>query len=196
MEINSKSFHHFLNIFSLHAYRKSNQDMSDADREKRRRAQTEKKKKLANPLYFVSPTRYVRIIGINHHCRICIRNLKKSLNNSDVYNLCIKAAAAGIRNGLVTESDNETYLAAQCVPIRERTKDKLAVPPALDGKDATGKKVVLSAKIMLDNAKLRFNTFLYLNQIMIGDPMRNHSHVDMALSNFPIIVMHLLVFEN
>lgn len=31
--------------------------MSEGDREKRRRAQTEKKKKLMNPLYFVSPTR-------------------------------------------------------------------------------------------------------------------------------------------
>lgn len=87
--------------------------------------------------------------------RICVRNLKKSLNNSDLYNLCIKAAAEGIKNGLVSESDNEAYLAAQCVPIRERTREKLAVPPALEGKDATGKKVVLSAKIMLDDAKLR-----------------------------------------
>lgn len=32
--------------------------MCESDREKRRRAQTEKKKKLMNPLYFVSPLRY------------------------------------------------------------------------------------------------------------------------------------------
>jgi hypothetical protein len=87
---------------------------------------------------------------------VCIRNLKKSLNNSDVYNLCLKATAEGIKHGLVSESDNEAYLAAQCVPIRERSREKLAVPPALEGKDATGKRVVLSVKIMLDNAKLRF----------------------------------------
>jgi hypothetical protein len=84
-----------------------------------------------------------------------VRNLKKTLNNSELYNLCIKAAAEGIKNGLVSETDNEAYLVAQCVPIRERTREKLAVPPALEGKDATGKRVVLSAKIMLDNAKLR-----------------------------------------
>ena len=33
------------------------EDMSEADKEKRFRAQTEKKKKLTNPLFFVSPTR-------------------------------------------------------------------------------------------------------------------------------------------
>jgi hypothetical protein len=37
--------------------RTSNQEMSEGDRDKRRRAHTEKKKKLANPLFYVSATR-------------------------------------------------------------------------------------------------------------------------------------------
>ena len=118
--------------------RRSNNDMSDADREKRQRAMTEKKKKLANPLFFVSPT------------RLCIRNLKKTLNNSDLHNLCVKAAAAGVAGGLVSPKDNDAYLAAQCVSIRERTPDKLAIPPV-----TAGSKVVLKAKIMVDEDRVR-----------------------------------------
>lgn len=38
--------------------RQSNLEMSQHDREKRHQAQTDKKKKLQNPLFFVSPTRY------------------------------------------------------------------------------------------------------------------------------------------
>jgi hypothetical protein len=114
--------------------------MSEGDREKRRRAQTEKKKKLANPLFFVSPT------------RICIRNLKKTLNNSDLHNLCMKAAAAGVENGLVTPKDSDAYLEAQCVSIRERTAEKLAIPAVTNTKD---NKVILKAKIMLDGERVR-----------------------------------------
>jgi hypothetical protein len=110
-----------------------------------------------------------------HLPSVCIRNLKKSLNNSDVYNLCLKAAAEGIKNGLVSESDSEAYLAAQCVPIRERSREKLAVPPALEGKDATGKRVVLSVKIMLDNAKLRSVPPLSLSVLTRLDPTRQWS---------------------
>jgi hypothetical protein len=157
--------------------------MCEADRDKRRRAQTEKKKKLANPLFYVSATRYPSPpppspwpLLVSLHLRsVCIRNLKKSLNNSDVYNLCLKAAAEGIKNGLVSESDSEAYLAAQCVPIRERSREKLAVPPALEGKDATGKRVVLSVKIMLDNAKLRSVPPLSLSVLTRLDPTRQWS---------------------
>ncbi len=67
----------------------------------------------------------------------------------------MKGAAEGMKRGLVSERDNEAYLAAQCVPVRERTGERMELPPIREGKEATGKKVVVTAKIMLDNNKLR-----------------------------------------
>ena len=119
---------------------KSNNDMSDADRDKRRRSQNEKKKKLVNPLYFVSPT------------RLSIRNLKKSVNHSDLFNLCYKAAKSGLRNELVEKKDMEEYLIAQSVPIRQRTPTLLAVPK-MEG--VPQNQLVRKAKVMLDSSKLR-----------------------------------------
>ena len=75
------------------------------------------------------------------------------MNNSDLHNLCVRAAGAGVKHRLVREKDSEAYLAAQCVPVRERTKTKLAIPPVSLAK---GNKVVVKAKIMFDRNKLRF----------------------------------------
>jgi nucleolar protein 4 len=119
---------------------KSNNDMSEEDRDKRRRSQNEKKKKLVNPLYFVSPT------------RLSIRNLKKSVNHSELFNLCYKAAKAGLQHGLVERRDMEEYLVAQSVPIRQRTPELLAVPP-MEG--VAQNLLVRKAKVMLDASKLR-----------------------------------------
>lgn len=119
---------------------KANNDMSDADREKRRRSQNEKKKKLVNPLYFVSPT------------RLSIRNLKKTVNHSELFNLCYKAAKAGLKNGLVEKRDMEEYLIAQSVPIRQRTPELLAIPK-MEG--VPQNQLVRKAKVMLDSSKLR-----------------------------------------
>lgn len=118
---------------------KSNNDMSDADRDKRRRSQNEKKKKLVNPLFFVSPT------------RLSIRNLKKSVNHSDLFNLCYKAAKAGLSNNLVEKKDMEEYLIAQSVPIRQRTPERLAIPKM----EGPQNQLILKAKVMLDSSKLR-----------------------------------------
>ena len=119
---------------------RSNETMSDADREKRRRAQSEKKKKLVNPLFFVSPT------------RLSIRNLRKSVNHSQLFSLCYKAAKAGLKNGLVEKKDIENFLIAQSVPIRQRTPALLAIPE-IEG--IPQNKVVKKAKVMLDSGRLR-----------------------------------------
>jgi len=51
---------------------------SEEDRDKRKRSQNERRKKLQNPLFFVSAN------------RICIRNLRKDLTNSELHNMCVK----------------------------------------------------------------------------------------------------------
>lgn len=119
---------------------KSNNDMSDADREKRRRSQKEKKKKLENPLYFVSPT------------RLSVRNLKKTVDHSELFSICYKAAKNGLQSGLVEKKDMEEYLTAQSVPVRQRTPQLLAIPK-LEGVQQN--KIIKKAKVMLDSNKLR-----------------------------------------
>lgn len=76
------------------------------------------------------------------------------MTDNELHNLCAKATIAGLKNNLVFSSDIESFLAAQGVPARERTEDKLQLPKHdhLIGKD---KKFLLKAKIMLDSKKLR-----------------------------------------
>ena len=83
------------------------EDMPETDKEKRKRAHTEKRKKLQNPLYFVSAT------------RLCVRNLKKSISDNQFRDLCIKAAKEGLKNGLVKSSDMDIQLSSQGLSIRE-----------------------------------------------------------------------------
>lgn len=82
-------------------------DMPEADVEKRKRAHQEKRKKLQNPLFFVSAT------------RLCVRNLKKSVTEEQFRDLCIKATKAGLANGLVTPTDIDMQLCSQGLSIRE-----------------------------------------------------------------------------
>lgn len=117
------------------------EEISELDREKRRKAQAEKKKKLLNPLYFVSPT------------RLSIRNLNKSVTDNELRNLCRRATAAGLTSGLVTESDMLAHLTAQGVSVRDRTPERLSIPPAIEG--PKGMRIMKKVKVMLDNMRMR-----------------------------------------
>jgi nucleolar protein 4 len=126
---------------------KAAQNMSEADKEKRQRAQSEKRKKLQNPLFFVSGT------------RLSIRNLAKTVNDKELREICLNAAKNGIKKGLVKRADMEAYRAAQGnefiqTQIQLHTKlkpnaDLDAVPPAV------GKSCLKNAKIMLDMQRIR-----------------------------------------
>ena len=57
--------------------------MSEDDRSKRQKAQNEKRKKLINPLFFVSAH------------RLSIRNLAKTVTDNELKTLCINAVKTG-----------------------------------------------------------------------------------------------------
>ena len=57
--------------------------MSEEDRSKRQKAQNEKRKKLINPLFFVSAH------------RLSIRNLAKTVTDNELKTLCINAVKTG-----------------------------------------------------------------------------------------------------
>ena len=89
--------------------------------------------------------------------RLCIRNLKKTLSDNDLRNLCIKATKQGLSNGLVGPKDMDAQLRAQGVPIRLRSSDAIIIPN-LNNKPSTSKLSYLKAikaKIMLDNSRLK-----------------------------------------
>ena len=122
------------------------EEMTDAEKEKRRRAQTDKAKKLQNPLYFVSANRLV------------VRNLKKTVTNEELRNLCRKATHAGLAcDNLVGAQDIANQLTAQGQIIRpDQNEERLAIPAFTDiGGSDNGKKMICSAKIMLDKLKIR-----------------------------------------
>ncbi|KAJ1426909.1 hypothetical protein B484DRAFT_397389, partial [Ochromonadaceae sp. CCMP2298] len=75
--------------------------MSEADKEKRQRAQQEKRKKLQNPLFFVSSN------------RLSLRNLSKEMTDKELRELCLEAARTGIKRNLVTRKDVESLRQAQ-----------------------------------------------------------------------------------
>jgi hypothetical protein len=59
--------------------------MSADDRKRREKAQAEKRKKLVNPLFFVSAH------------RLSIRNLSKNVTDQELKTLCIKALQKGMQ---------------------------------------------------------------------------------------------------
>jgi nucleolar protein 4 len=123
------------------------QSMSEADKEKRQRAQTEKRKKLQNPLFFVSAT------------RLSIRNLSKTVTDKELREICITAAKNGIKKGLVKRSDMEAYRMAQGsdhviqqlqqLGLYKPNMDLDAVPASV------GKHCLKNSKIMLDMQRIR-----------------------------------------
>eukprot|EP00981_Chlorochromonas_danica_P012615 scaffold5218_cov150-Ochromonas_danica.AAC.7 len=120
------------------------------DREKRERAQSEKKKKLLNPLFFVSAT------------RLSIRNLAKQLQDKDLRALCIEAARKGIEKGLVTAQDMKNQLIARGEAVAAVVADFKAKSSAMNKKESKELAIppvrpsaVKTAKIMLDLARLQ-----------------------------------------
>ena len=110
--------------------------MPEEEKEKRRTAQAEKKKKLVNPLFAVSPL------------RLSIRNLKKALVDTELRELCTAATIKGIKRNLAGKKDMEKLLAADAVPA---TDVALKVPNFGKG----GKRLMPSCKVMLDLERLR-----------------------------------------
>lgn len=118
--------------------------LSQADIDKRRKAQMDKRKKLTNPLFFVSST------------RISVRNLPKSMFDSDLKIMCLKAMKAGLEHGHVTSLDVQTQLQAQgeidSVSISSgayKDDDSRLKLPEFD------KHAISSAKVMLDLTKVK-----------------------------------------
>jgi nucleolar protein 4 len=111
-------------------------DMPPEDKEKRIRAQQEKKKKLVNPLFFVSAN------------RISIRNLSKTITDGTLKILCLKALKSAISKKLVTKKDVEVQLIAQGVKPVDRTPERLSLPGITKG-------TIKSSKVMLDLNRMR-----------------------------------------
>lgn len=124
--------------------------MSAYDREKRERAQSEKKKKLLNPLFFVSDK------------RLNLRNLSKAMGDQEVRALCIEAAKAGLKNKLVSTKDMHNALVAQgnastavvasfkpksATNASSSAADPLSIPPVTKG-------ALKTAKVMRDMDRL------------------------------------------
>lgn len=72
-----------------------------SDVEKRQREQADKKSKLRNPFFFVSPT------------RLAIRNLGRAVLDADVRGALLKAAVQGLEQGKVAVEDMKMHLHAQ-----------------------------------------------------------------------------------
>jgi nucleolar protein 4 len=118
----------------VEGYAKHLLNASDAD--KRRKTIADKKKKLANTLYFVSPT------------RISIRNLNKSMKEGDLKGHCLAALKKALNRDLVTAADMDRQLVAQGKSARERTKTATDIPPIQSG-------TIKSIRMMMDMQRLR-----------------------------------------
>jgi nucleolar protein 4 len=75
--------------------------ISKYDKEKRIQSQVDKKKKLQNPIFFISEN------------RLSIRNLSKKLSNNELKIACLKAVKNGISNNLVGVNDIKNFAVAQ-----------------------------------------------------------------------------------
>ena len=112
--------------------------LSQLDIDKRKKAQMDKRKKLTNPLFFVSSK------------RLSVRNLPKSMADPELKIMCLKAMKAGLKNNRVTIVDIQAQLQAQGELDNSTTNnDELMKIPEFDNKG------VLTAKVMLDLAKVK-----------------------------------------
>lgn len=121
--------------------------LSTYDREKRERAQSEKKKKLLNPLFFVSAT------------RLSIRNLAKNVSDVDLRTLCNAAAKKGLERGLVSSQDLNNALKAQGNAAHAIVADFQAKTQGgnntLIAVPKPRKASVKTAKVMFDPSRMR-----------------------------------------
>lgn len=113
--------------------------MNDDDDSKRKKAGAEKKRKLANTLYFVSPT------------RLSIRNLDKSLPEGTLKGHCLAALKKALNAKLVAGEDVDRHLVAQGYSARERTPALTRVPPIRGG-------AIRNIRLMKDLQRLRDGT--------------------------------------
>merc|ERR1711871_1435835 len=108
-------------------------EMSEQDRAKREHSQNEKKKKLQNPLYFVSAT------------RLSIRNMNKKVNDVELKKVVMEATKRGIEKKLVSTADVE----AQKIAQGKSRMGEVNIIPEVD------KNTIKSHKVMLDPSRLR-----------------------------------------
>lgn len=109
--------------------------MSEFDREKRIKAQADKKKKLTNPLFFISPI------------RLSIRNLSKTISDKDLRLLCLKGTKQGLEKHLVTKQDMSNLQLAQ--GSLGHTHEEFEIPKF------NHSQCIKSCKIMFDPTKVR-----------------------------------------
>ncbi len=121
--------------------------MLKQDKEKRAKAQAEKKKKLQNPIFFIS------------NKRLSIRNLSKKVTNHELKIICLKAVKRGlIDKGLVSTDDLKNQIVAEglsAIQSNETSSTQLVDFSKLTLPAYDSKKCVISAKIMFDENKIR-----------------------------------------
>jgi nucleolar protein 4 len=163
--------------------------MSLDDKDKRQRAQLEKKKKLVNPLFFVSPV------------RLSLRNLHKDLDDRGLKAMVLKAARAGMERKLVSQQDMELLLTASMVRVNSNPSSAhnnvvvpaIVVPPktkggkGVEGAPVLGrhqmdvKDVIVSVKVMCDADKLDKTTQAPTSKGYGFVEFRHHGHALAAL---------------
>eukprot|EP00903_Cladosiphon_okamuranus_P005563 g5539.t1 len=88
-----------------------------SDMEKRVLARKDKKSKLKNPIFFVSPT------------RLSVRNLGRHVTDGKLKSMAAAAARAGVQAGRANPQDVRRYLEAQGEEFAAITPKRLQIPP-------------------------------------------------------------------
>ncbi|CAM9304033.1 unnamed protein product [Pylaiella littoralis] len=88
-----------------------------SDMEKRVLARKDKKNKLKNPIFFVSPT------------RLSVRNLGRHVTDGKLKSMAAAAARAGVQAGRANPQDVRLYLEAQGEDFAAITPKRLHIPP-------------------------------------------------------------------
>lgn len=119
-------------------------DLPELDQIKRQKASSDKISKLRSPMFFINPT------------RLSIRNLSKTVGESDLKRLVVEATKEGLSNGLVTAEDQIAHWKASgdlstrdiLKKIEEAENANTSVIPSFD--DMNVKKFVPSVFIDRD----------------------------------------------
>eukprot|EP00953_Heterococcus_sp_UTEX-ZZ885_P011221 6500-Heterococcus_DN1.PRE.4 len=92
------------------------QDTPKADMEKRAAARADKKQKLKNPLFFISPH------------RLSVRNLSRTVTDATLKKLFVEAARTGLAKKKATEKDVRRYLEASGEDFTKITPQSCSIP--------------------------------------------------------------------
>ena len=109
-------------------------DVPEGDKLKREKYHSDNKKKLLNPLFFVSPV------------RLSIRNLSKEMNDSTLRTLCVRAVKAGLEANLVRGNDMRALHISE--GRYKLSKEDLSVPTFTP-------KAVKRCKVMLELERMK-----------------------------------------